>query len=180
MSGHGKVVGGHYINAPVSIGLRGDLVVQSGFRGRKLTSAEVAQWSEVSGEASGGSAAVSAVGKAVAGAVLPGLMGKVAGAALDATLGSASRQPRTIRVDWVDGKQSLVRLPEKLFVHLSVVLKDRQAAAAHPVTPGHVAATPAPQLDVADQIVRLAQLRDQGVLTEEEFTSKKSELLARL
>jgi len=38
----------------------------------------------------------------------------------------------------------------------------------------------APQPDVIEQIARLAVLRDQGVLSEEEFSVKKAELLARL
>ena len=180
MTGNGKVVGGHYMNATVSTGIKGDLVIQSGLRWRKLTAAEVAKWEEVTAEPGGGSAAAGAVGKIVAGAVLPGFMGKVAGAALDATLGSTARAPRTIRVEWSDGKESLIRLPQKLFTHLTIVLKDRQVAA--PLTPGSdpVAAQSAPQWDVAEQIGKLALLRDQGALTEEEFASKKGELLARL
>src|SRR4051812_12756296 len=134
MVGQGKVVGGHYINATVLTGLKGDLVIQAGLKRRKLTAAEVAEWAEIAAEPGGGSAAAGAVGKIVAGAVLPGFMGKVAGAALDATLGSTALSPRTIRVDWSDGKQSLIRLPQKLFTHLTVVLKDRRAAA--PVRPG--------------------------------------------
>ena len=91
---------------------------------------------------------------------------------------TASRPPRTVRVDWVDGKQSLIRLPEQLFTHLTVVLRDRQAAAV--VSPVAGAAQSAPQLDVVEQIGKLAGLRDLGVLTDEEFASKKGELLARL
>lgn len=179
MSGQGKVLAGHYINAPVSTGLRGDLVVQAGLKWRKLTAAEVAEWEEVTTEAAGGGAAVAgAVGKIVAGAVLPGFMGKVAGAALDATVKSASRPPRTVRVDWSDGKESLIRLPEQLFTHLTVVLKDRRAAA--PLSPSADAAPSAPQVDVVEQLGKLAGLRDQGVLTDQEFASKKGELLARL
>ena len=180
MSGQGKVMAGHYIDSIVSTGFRGDLVVQTGLRGRKLVASEVAEWTETTTEISGGGAAAvaGAVGKMVAGAVLPGFMGKVAGAALDATVKSTSRPPRTVRVDWSDGKQSLIRLPQKLFTHLTIVLKDRQAAA--PVPPGPVAAHSAPQLDVAEQIGKLAQLRDLGALTEGEFASKKGELLARL
>ena len=107
-------------------------------------------------------------------------MGKVAGVALDATLGSTSRSPRTVRVDWSDGKQSLIRLPQKLFTHLTIVLRDRQAVAALTPESGHLAVQPAPQWDVAEQIGKLAQLRDLGALTEDEFASKKGELLARL
>jgi hypothetical protein len=178
MSGQGKVVAGHYIDATVSTGFRGDLVVQTGLKWRKLTPAEVAEWEEISTEAGSGSAVVGAVGKIVAGAVLPGFMGKVAGAALDATVKTASRPPRTVRVDWSDGKESLIRLPEQLFTHLTVVLKDRRAAA--PVTADPVIGQFAPQVDVAEQIGKLASLRDLGALTEEEFALKKGELLARL
>ena len=177
MSGQGKVVAGHYIDSTVSTGFRGDLVVQTGLMGRKLTAAEVAEWEEVAAEAGGGYAVAGAVGKIVAGAVLPGFMGKVAGAALDATVKSASRPPRTVRVDWSDGKQSLIRLPEQLFTHLTVVLRDRRAAA--PLPPDAVAQA-APHLDVVEQLGKLAGLRDLGVLTDEEFASKKGELLARL
>jgi hypothetical protein len=180
MSGQGKVVAGHYINATVSTGFRGDLVVQTGLKGRKLTAAEVAEWEEVTAEAGGGSGVAGAVGKIVAGAVLPGFMGKVAGAAIESTLGSAARQPRTVRVDWSDGKQSLIRLPDNLFTHLTVVLRDRQAAALLTPELDPVVAQSAPQLDVVEQIGKLALLRDQGVLTEGEFAGKKGELLARL
>jgi hypothetical protein len=180
MVGQGKVVGGHHINAIVSTSNKGDLVVGAGFKRRKLTAVEVAEWEEITAEGGGSSAAAGAVGKIVAGAVLPGFMGKVAGAALDATLGSTSRPWRTIRVDWADGQQSLIRLPEKLFTHLTVVLKDRRAAPPLTSESGYGAAQSAPQLDVAEQIGKLALLRDQGALTEDEFASKKGELLARL
>jgi hypothetical protein len=178
MSGHGKVVAGHYINATVSTGFRGDLVIQTGLKGRKLTAAEVGEWEEITTDIGSGPAIAGAVGKIVAGAVLPSFMGKVAGAALDATVKSVARPPRTIRVDWSDGKQSLIRLPDQLFAHLTVVLKDRRAAA--PLTADPAIGQSAPQLDVAEQIGKLAQLRDLGALTEEEFASKKGELLARL
>ena len=35
-------------------------------------------------------------------------------------------------------------------------------------------------LDILDQIERMAQLRDAGILTEEEFTKKKTQLLEKL
>ena len=38
----------------------------------------------------------------------------------------------------------------------------------------------APQPDIADQIKKLAQLRDEGILTEEEFQAKKTDLLSRM
>jgi hypothetical protein len=38
----------------------------------------------------------------------------------------------------------------------------------------------APQMDIADQIEKLAKLKEKGLLTNEEFERKKSELLKRL
>ena len=43
--------------------------------------------------------------------------------------------------------------------------------------PAPVPAAPQSPPDATDQIVRLAELRDQGILTEEEFTAKKAQLL---
>jgi len=37
-----------------------------------------------------------------------------------------------------------------------------------------------PKIDVAEQIEKRGRLRDQGLLTDEEFQSKKEELLPRL
>jgi len=38
----------------------------------------------------------------------------------------------------------------------------------------------AASIDVTEQIKKLGELRDQGLLTEQEFDSKKQELLARM
>ena len=52
---------------------------------------------------------------------------------------------------------------------------------AAPAAPASVppAETSAPQPDISEQLQKLASLRDSGILTEEEFTAKKAELLAR-
>lgn len=42
------------------------------------------------------------------------------------------------------------------------------------------AAPAAPQADIAQQLHQLASLRDAGILTDQEFAAKKTELLARL
>lgn len=48
---------------------------------------------------------------------------------------------------------------------------------AQPQTPAPPASAPA---DIAGQIAQLAALRDTGILTEEEFTTKKTQLLDRM
>jgi hypothetical protein len=39
---------------------------------------------------------------------------------------------------------------------------------------------PATQVDVANQLHKLGLLRDAGIITDEEFATKKAELLSRL
>ena len=192
----------------VSLSFRGDsLNPFKNMPRAKFTADAVASWEEIISETRGGTAgAVSKVGQAVARAGLPGAVGKAASAAV----GSAADlvgAPHTVRVDWVDGKQSLIELPDKLFQHLAILLKDCQIATAVPAPkppppPGVVAtlakeasqlirsesesrrqlagAAPAAEPDVTEQIAKLAALRDQGALTEDEFAAKKAELLGRI
>jgi hypothetical protein len=200
MAFDGKVVGGHYVNATINTNRKGELALNLGIkRTPNLTADAVAAWEEIISETRGGAAgAVSKVGKAVSLAVLPGATGKAAAAAVDSTVDSMSGAPHTVRVDWADGKQSLIRLPDKLFQHLAILLKARQIATDAPppatATPtpaaptgviGQLAMLAAPALrgsqpDVTEQIAKLAVLRDQGALTEAEFAAKKAELLGRL
>lgn len=220
MASSGQVIGGSYVDSTVSVATFGSgVVIQTGFRGRKLDGETVAQWEEVPLE-SRRAKTVSAVGQAVAEAVLPRFLSKGASAAIGASIDSSSRPPRGVRVLWADGKQpSLLKLPEDLFTHFELVLGDRRAAptvevAVHEVTvstsdPAVGVSTPpqtvteqafslvsglikdrvrptteapaaAPRADVGEQLVQLASLRDAGVLTEDEFTAKKAELLARM
>ena len=58
---------------------------------------------------------------------------------------------------------------------------ERQSQYVHQMTPGAAsqaapAAAPAP-VDMADQLRKLAQLRDEGILSEEEFATQKTKLL---
>ena len=64
----------------------------------------------------------------------------------------------------------------------SALLSAMQSAHDAPAAPAPVAqpAAPAAAPDVAAQLQQLASLRDSGILTEEEFTAKKTELLGRL
>ncbi len=216
MASYGKVVGGQFIDATIDTNRKGELALElrndslNPFKRQPpqptLTAETVASWEEIIVERRGAAGAVSKVGQAVARAGLPGAMGKAASAAV----GSAADlvgAPHTVRVDWLDGKQSLIELPDKLFQHLAILLKDCQIATAVPAPeppppPGAVATLakeasqlirsrsesqrqlaepdPAAQPDVTEQIARLAALRDQGALTEDEFAAKKAELLSRI
>lgn len=209
---YGRVVGGHFLNSTVSTATFGsDLIVQSGFKGRKLNKENVAEWQEVASESSNNT--ITAVGQAVAGAVAPRFLSKTASAAVGATLDATRKPPHIVRIDWADGKTSLIKLPDQLFTHLELMLRDRRAERTAPATPAPVDAAPAPansptvteqafslvsgllkdtkrsatasstaedKPDVTEQLMKLASLRDAGVLTEEEFAAKKAELLSRM
>ena len=202
---NGKVVAGDYVNAMITTNRKGELALSLPLkRTPNLTVEVVASSEELAPDTRGGAAgAFSKVGQAVARAALPGAAGKAASAAVDSAVDAAVSNQHTVRVDWADGKQSLIHLPGKLFQHLTIVLKDRRIVNAFPppAPPAPSMPTPPPlmapagvigklaflagattntQPDVMEQIAKLAALRDQGVLTDEEFVEKKSELLRRI
>lgn len=138
---YGRVVGGHYLNAAVQPAIIGSgLVVQAGLKWRKLNEEQVVEWEELPSE---GNSTVSVVSQAVAEAVLPRFISKATSAAVGATIDSTMRPPRTVRIRWADGKQSLVKLPYKLFTHLALVLESRQVKPVEP-TPEILEADPTP------------------------------------
>lgn len=82
----------------------------------------------------------------------------------------------------VDGADKTSKAPHAISINekgqaqenvplLRALISERQAAAAAPAAPGG---------DVTDQLRKLGELRDSGILTDAEFDSKKAELLARL
>jgi hypothetical protein len=214
MVGNGRVVGGDYLNATVSTPIGSTLVVHAGLKFRKLIPDNVAEWDEVVPDGKGN--VVSAVGKAVASAVIPGKLGKAASAAIGATIDSIG-PTHVVDISWADGKRSLIKLPDAMFKHLGLVLRVQRAEPVEPIPGAELAPLPAEkptvteqafslvsgivrdrfparatqppaavepvrqaQLDVTEQLTKLASLRDAGILTDEEFTAKKGELLERL
>lgn len=204
----GRVVGGQFLNGTVTAVPHGTgIVVQSGFKRRKLNQDHVASWEEIVSESGG---KVSAVGQAVAAVALPRFMSKAASAAVGAALDTTIRSPHIVRIDWLVGEPSLLKVSDQLFTHLDMILKGQrvepvpalassaltEAAPVPTVTEqafslvsgflkdrkavAVVESTIASAPDVADQLVKLASLRDAGVLTEEEFAAKKTELLSRM
>lgn len=211
MVGYGRVVGGDYKGATVSTPMGSTLVVQAGLKFRKLTPENVAEWDEVITDGKGNP--VGAVSKAVAGALFPGQIGKAASVAVGATF-DAMGSSHVVRVNWADGKRSMIKLPDGMFKHFDLVLENQRALPTEPslglVVPGpgekptvteqafslvsgiikdrlpiSTKTPPADQApvttpDVTELISKLASLRESGILTDDEFSAKKAELLARL
>lgn len=200
MSLGGRVIAGEFVNASISINRKGELALTSGGfkRTPNITADSIATWEEVPvDKRRGKTAAIGKVGSAVAKAAIPGPLGKAAAAAVDSTVSSVGSATRHVRVDWNDGAQSLLSLPDDLFLHLRTMLADKRVGGdiePSPEVPAqetksgfgdHLSKLVTPVLgenppDVMEQIAKLAELRNQGVLTEEEFVSKKTDLLNRL
>lgn len=214
MAMNGRVIGGSYLNGVVSVlPIGSGLVIQTGFKWRKLDPEHVEQWEDVTPE--GGTSTIGVVSQAVAGALMPKFLGKGASAAVGAAVDAKMRPPHTIRVDWADGKQSLLKMPDELFTHMELLLRERRAEptldvverrtsvpeqpersgqaslgeqafafvsgiVADRLSDGGPAAVDTVQNDVEGQLRRLAALRDEGILTEEEFAAKKASLLSQL
>ena len=209
LSGQGRVVGGHLSGGTVLSGgsspfsKNSDLSIQHAtnpFKRHRINAETVAEWEElVAKEGVAGT-----MGLAAATAAIPGRFGKAVGAGLGAAMNSG----HTLRISWIDGQQSIVQLPEKQFTVFSVLLKDLQVTTEvpddpepelHPGRPGvseqvadyalsrlsrgkQASVPPAtePAADVTEQIAKLGALHAQGILTDAEFSAKKSELLKRL
>ncbi|MDT0169780.1 SHOCT domain-containing protein [Pseudarthrobacter sp. BRE9] len=151
MVGYGRVVGGNYKGATVSTPMGSTLVVQAGLKFRKLTPENVAEWDEVITDGKGNP--VGEVSKAVAGAILPGRFGKAASAAVGATL-NAMGSSHVVRVDWADGKRSLIKLPDEMFKHLELVLEHQRALTTEP-SPGELVPGPVEKPTVTEQAFSL-------------------------
>lgn len=151
MVSHGRVVGGDYKGATVSTPMGSTLVVQAGLKFRKLTPENVAEWDEVVTDGKGNP--VGAVSKAVARTVLPGQIGKAASAAVGATF-DAMGSSHVVRVDWADGKRSLIKLPDGMFKHLELVLENQRALPTEP-SQGQVVPGPVEKPTVTEQAFSL-------------------------
>lgn len=77
----------------------------------------------------------------------------------------------------IDFRVSHVEATAVKTVVTDLILGKYDAIVATPVAPP---TSSAPQPDIHEQLQKLASLRDSGILTEEEFTAKKAELLSRL
>ena len=100
---------------------QGGLIIQhprNPFKRHKLNAETVREWEELSTRE--GVAGV--MGQAAAKAALPGMIGKAVGAGL----GAAMKSGHAVRVNWADGNQSIIELPEKLFMIFSVLLAGQQ------------------------------------------------------
>ncbi|MHA3684875.1 SHOCT domain-containing protein [Leucobacter sp. HY1908] len=191
LTGQGKVIAGHLSNGSVTAARHG-LVVQSIVTRQKVNSETVLSWEEIVPEPG----MVGKFGASAIGNVLPGALGK----SLQAAVGASAQTGHTVHVEWANGKSSVLELPNKLYMVLSTLLKERelrQEPVAQPHSPEDESPAlvervldkaadlfqkgrPADDPDLVTLLSRLAELRESGVLSEKEFAAKKAELLSKL
>jgi hypothetical protein len=87
------------------------------------------------------------------------------------------------RSTWKSGKQDAWKAPNVIPIHKSQAPKFQELAKlirAQGATPAGPGPTAAATPSLADELEKLAGLRDRGILTEDEFSDKKAQLLARM
>lgn len=209
LSGEGRVLGGYLAGGTVHSGgsgffsKHGDLSIEpesNPFKRYRLNADTVTEWEELATKES----VADSIGRAAAKAAIPGRIGK----AVEAGIGAAINSGHTIKVQWADGKQSIIELPEKQFTVFSTLLRNHQIASEIPARPREDSGVASPSIgsqivdmalstlsrsrhkevpvadrpaqNVTEQIEKLATLHEQGILTDAEFTEKKADLLKRL
>jgi hypothetical protein len=102
--------------------------------------------------------------------------------------GHQADHDNNIQIEYVDAADTVVKLRLEMLTGITVTGQAKRctefehrlrtlgiAARFRPASPGSPST-----VDIPAQIAKLSALRDQGILTEAEFTAKKTELLGRL
>ncbi|MEW9093940.1 MAG: SHOCT domain-containing protein [Clostridiaceae bacterium] len=118
--------------------------------------------------------ASSAIGRGAVGSLFLGPIG------LLAATSAKKKGVYVIAVEFKDGKSSLMEVDEKIYKKMLLLNFKNESNENKANEVDKVNLVDNPQEDIIEQIKKLSELRDQGILTEEEFTTKKSDLLAKL
>ncbi|MEW8955612.1 SHOCT domain-containing protein [Clostridium sp.] len=79
-----------------------------------------------------------------------------------------------IAIEFRDGKRSLLEVDEKIYRKMLLLnFRNNNEANEEGLSSYN-------QENILEQIKKLSELKDSGILTEEEFNNKKSELLTRI
>lgn len=175
MGAKNKVVEGEYKGKSIISSL-GNVSIVIGFtKSFPLDSTTIAAYELLSGDKK--VSATSAVGRGALGGFLLGPVGLLAAAS------AKKKGVYLIAVNFKDGNSSLLEVDEKIYQallkKLAFIKNNNDNSNDNSNERNNVAANDSDN-NILNQIKQLAELKDQGILTEEEFSKKKVELLAKL
>ncbi|MFV3013539.1 SHOCT domain-containing protein [Clostridium botulinum] len=112
--------------------------------------------------------ATSAIGRGAVGSLFLGPIG------LLAATSAKKKGVHVIAVEFKDGEKSLLEVDEKIYKKMLLLNFRNDDRTNETDLHGNS------NNDIPDQIKKLSELKEQGILTEKEFNDKKTELLARI
>ena len=109
--------------------------------------------------------ASSAISRGLVGSFFLGPVGLLAAAS------AKKKGVHVIAIEFKDGKRSLIEVDDKIYKKLLLIQFENKTNEYEEINQ---------HSDIPDQIRKLAELRDDGIITEDEFISKKRRLLNQI
>lgn len=166
MGAKNKVIDGDYKGKSVVVTVAGVTIVLGLLKKVMINESTVEKYEVFDSEKK--TSASSAIGRGAVGSLFLGPIG------LLAATSAKKKGVYVIAVQFKDGKRSLIEVDEKAYQKI-LLINFKNENKVDEVNLGNNS-----QENVLEQIKKLSELRDQGILTEEEFATKKSDLLAKL
>lgn len=164
MGAKNKVIEGDYKGKIITSGF-GIVTMATGFfKSMTLDKNTVSNYEIIDGDKR--ISASSAIGRGALGHFLLGPIGLMAAAS------AKKKGVYIIALEFKDGKNSLIEVDDKIYKNLIKklsLIKNNTVNKAEKI-----------EQNIPEQIKQLAQLKEQGILTEEEFSNKKRQLLEKL
>lgn len=170
MGAKNKVVAGDYMGNMVMTTISG-AIIAIGFTKREYINSSTVDYYEVV-DSERSISGTSVIGRGALGGLLLGPVGLLAAAT------AKKKGIHTIAIQFKDGKKSVIEVDEKIYKQ--VIRFCAGCSQQNEVHTSNTNDSPNIQQDIPDQIKKLAELKDQGILTEEEFNQKKTELLLKM
>lgn len=166
MGAKNKVIDGEYNGKNVVVTALGITIVTGLFKKVMIDENTVEKYEIFDSEKK--TSAASAIGRGAVGNLFLGPVGLLAAAS------AKKKGVYVIAVQFKDGKRSLLEVDEKIYKKM-LLLNFRNEDKDDELN-----LSSSSNEDVPEQIKKLSELKEQGILTEEEFSNKKAELLARI
>jgi hypothetical protein len=115
----------------------------------------------------------SSITGAVAGGVIAGGAGAVVGSRKSVDTKEIDKRITVLKVIDYNGEEKIIKFSSESYDIFFGLIPDKEKSVSEP-------GTATQSNNIIDQIKRLAELKEQGILTEEEFNGKKEQLLARM